>query len=106
MEILLPPLADSDRNIHLGVKHVLRFELLHQAVGDEFVVAGGLQVLSKCLERHEESKEILVLVERFGLGKSARLAMSLAQFDEGGRRDRAFQVKVKLGLGKGADERG
>ena len=63
LEILLPPQAHSDRDVHFGVQHILRFELFHQSIGDEFVVFGSLQLFSHRLERHQKSGEVLVTVK-------------------------------------------
>ena len=37
-EILLPPEADANRSNHLRMKHVLRFQPLHQPVSNQLVV--------------------------------------------------------------------
>ena len=57
-EILLAPKADADGDDHLGVQNVLRFQPLHQAVGDELVVFGSAEVSGDVLERGEESGEV------------------------------------------------
>ena len=60
------PMDDSDRDIHLGMQHVLRVQLLHHAIGDEFVVVGSTQALSDCLEGQQKAGEVFVLIERAG----------------------------------------
>ena len=88
------------------MKNVLRFELLHQAVGDQLVVVRRLQVFGKGLECHQETEEVFVLIKRLGFGQRALFALPLAQFDEGLRRNRAFEMQVQLSLRKRADEGG
>ena len=62
-ELASAPVNHADRDIHLGMQHVLRVQLLHHAIGDELVVVGSAQTLGDCLKRQQESSEVLVLVE-------------------------------------------
>ena len=80
-EILLAPEADADGDDDLGVKDVLRFEALHQAVGDEFVVIGSAQVSGNVFEGGEESGEVFVAVELLDFSRCcARHVVALAEF--------------------------
>ncbi len=87
------------------MQHVLRFQLLHQPVGDQLVVVRSLQIIGERFESHQEARKILVLIKRFGFGDCAVSPMPLAQFDERLRRNRAFEMQVQLGFRQGADER-
>ena len=80
--------------------------MLHQAVGDQLVIFGRLQVFGESLERHEEAEKILVLIKRLGFGNRAFFAVPAAEFDQSLRRDRAFEMEVEFGFGKCADEAG
>src|SRR5215831_900830 len=100
VEILLAPQVDANRDVDLGVQDIFRLELLHQAIGDELVVSGSLEVFGDGLEGHQESGEVGVAVDGFDFFERAELAMTGAEFEEGGRVDGAFEVKVKVGLGK------
>ena len=52
-----------DRDVDLGMQHVLRVQLLHHAIGDELVVVGGAQPLGHGFEGQQKSGEVLVLVQ-------------------------------------------
>src|SRR6266404_788099 len=67
-EILLAPEADADRNNHLGMQNVLRFQPLHQPVRNEFVVFSGAQVPRHILESRQEAREVFVVVEPLHFG--------------------------------------
>ena len=86
------------------MKHMLRLEPFHHAVGDEFVIVGGLQIFGYRLERHQEAVEILVAVELLDFGQAAALAMTLAQFEQSSGIDRTFKMEMQLGFGQGNDE--
>src|SRR5215469_4332982 len=101
VEILLAPQVDADRDVDLGVQDSFRFELFHQAIGDELVVGGGLEVFGDFLEGHQESGEVGVAVDGFNFFKRAELAMTGAEFEKGRRVDGAFEVEVEVGLGEG-----
>ena len=103
-EILLAPEADSDRNIHFGVQHAFFFQALHQAVGDEFVVFGRAQVLGDVFEGEQEAGEIFVAVERVDFGLRDAFAAALAEFEQRGGFDCAFEMQVEFGLGELAEE--
>src|SRR5215831_19214550 len=57
-EVLLAIQTDPNRNVNFGMQHIFRFELFHQAVGDEFVVARSLQERGDVLERGEKTREV------------------------------------------------
>ena len=57
------PVNHADRDVHLRMQHVLRMQLLHHAIGDEFVVVGGAQALGDRLEGQQKSGEIFVLIK-------------------------------------------
>ena len=57
-EILIPPQADSHRNVDLGVQNVFFLQLLHEAVGNEFVVLRRAQMLGDSFEGHQETVEV------------------------------------------------
>jgi hypothetical protein len=105
-EILLAAQADADRDVNFGVQNVLGFQLLHEAVGDEFVVVGAAEVLADRFERHEEAREIGVVVELGDFGVGDSVSVALAEFEQGGGFDGALEMQVQLGLGKLADEAG
>src|SRR5580700_8519757 len=105
-EILLAAQADADRDVNFGVENVLRFQLLHEAVGDELVVVGAAEMLADRLERHEETSEIGVVVELGGFGEGGGVSMTLAEFNQRRGFDGALKMQVQLGLGKMADEAG
>src|SRR3982074_128078 len=77
LEILLAPQTDSHGHVHFGMEHVFPFELFHQAVGDELIVVGGLEVFGHCLEGHQKAIEVLVAVELFNLSEGAASAVAL-----------------------------
>src|SRR6185369_1857069 len=60
IEILSPPENHAYRYKHFSVQHPLRGELLHQAIGHQFVIVGIAHPLGHGLERHQESSEVLV----------------------------------------------
>src|ERR1035437_3595678 len=99
-EILLAPEADADRNHHLRMKDVLRLQPLHQPVSDQLVVFRGAQVAGNILESHEEAREVLKVVELLDFGERGPFhPVTLAQFEQRGRLDRAFEMQMELGLG-------
>ena len=61
-------------------------------------------MLGHVLEREKEAREVLVAVELFDFGERSPLAVALAQFEQSGRLDRAFEMEVQLGLGQLAEE--
>src|SRR5271165_5058860 len=112
-ELAATPMNDADRDVHLRVQHVLRVQLLHHAIGDEFVIVSSPQPLSDSLEGQQEAGEILVLVQRPGflLGKNTsavgdvciaivsggkRSGMAAAQLRQRRRIDSALEMKVQL----------
>jgi len=86
------------------VQHVLRFKLLHQAVGDELVVFGCLEIFGHGFEGHEEGIEVLVAVQLFYLSDGAGFSVALSEFDQRCWIDRTFQMQMQLSLGKGNEE--
>src|SRR6185312_14976373 len=106
IEILLSPQADTDRHVHFGVQHISGLELLHQAIGDQFIIFGSSQLFGESLEGHQKTEEILVLVERFCLRDGAMFAVLAPEFDQGLRRDRTFQMQVQLSLRQSTDKSG
>src|SRR5579885_1408629 len=93
-KIQLAPKTHANGNIHLGVEHIFRFKLLHEAVCDQFVVVWCLQVFSQRLECHQEAGKIFVLIECFDFCERALFPMSLAEFDQRPRRDRPFEMQM------------
>ena len=87
------------------MKHILRLEPFHHAVGDEFVIVGGLQIFGDRLEGHQEAVEILVAVELLDFRTGAALAVTLAQFKQRGGIDRTFKMEMQFSFGQGHDER-
>src|SRR5580704_4060786 len=105
-EILLAAQAHADRDVNFGMENVLRFQLLHEAVGDELVVVGAAEMFADRLERHEETSEIGVVVELGGFGEGGGVSMTLAEFNQRRGFDGALKMQVQLGFGKLADEAG
>ena len=87
------------------MQNVLRFKPLHQAVGDEFVVVGRLQVFGHSLESHQKTIEIPVTVKLFNVPQRAGLTMPLAQFKQRRRIDRTLKMQMQLSLGKRNNKR-
>ena len=77
---------DSYRQVHLGVYHVLRVQLLHHAVGDELVILSGAQALGYRFEGQKKAGEVAVLIERAGffLGEHPPAALEVAVAIVGG----------------------
>ena len=86
------------------MQHVLRFEPFHQAVRDEFVVVGGLEIFRHGLESHQKAVEVLVAVELFDVRQGAGLAVPLPEFKQSTGINRAFEMKMQLSLGQGDNE--
>src|SRR2546423_2006398 len=63
IEILLPPLHPTHRDIHLTMQHVLRMQTLHELVGDQLKVFRSAQPLGYRLERHQEALKIGIAVQ-------------------------------------------
>src|SRR5208337_2519996 len=61
-EFLSSPQYNTDGNTHLGMANILRLQLLHHAIGDEFVIFSRAQPLGDRLEGPQKSSEVLVLV--------------------------------------------
>ena len=68
IELLAAPEDDADADEDFGVQAAFGGELFDETVGDEFEVFGIAQALGDRLEGDEEAGEILVVVERGGLG--------------------------------------
>src|ERR1700730_16382195 len=101
IEVLLAPQTDSHCNVHFGVQHVFPFELFHQAVGDELIVVGALEVFGHCFEGHQKAIEVFVAVELFNLSARAASAVALPELEKSRRINGALQMKMQLCLGKG-----
>src|SRR5271165_1361433 len=116
-EFLSPPLHHSGRDVHLGVQNILRMQLLHHAIGDEFVVLGGTQPLGDRLKCPQKPGEMLVAIEfaRLFFSEDAPAVLDVAVTVVGGRQrpkmspaqlsqrlgiDRALKMQVQLGLGQ------
>ncbi len=123
IELLAAPENDADADEDLGMQAAFGGELFDHAVGDELEVLGIAQPLGDRFEGDEKAGEIRVVVERGGFGDGERTVrvgqrlvtiagprkrrvMLLAELAEGQRIDRAFEMKVQLGLGKARDEVG
>ncbi len=94
------------RDVNFGVENVFRFQLLHEAVGDELVVVGTAEMLADGFERHEEAGEIGVVVKLGGFGEGGAVSVALAEFEQSGGFNRALEMQVQFGLGELADETG
>ena len=104
LKILLAVKAHTDRDIDFSVQNIFFFQLLHQAVGREFVIIGAAEMRADFLERHEEAAEVGVAIERFGFGEGCVFSVALAKFVQGGRLDGSFEMQVELRLGQLTDE--
>ena len=117
IKLLATPEDDADADEDLGVQAAFGGELFDKAIGDELEVLGIAQALGDRLKGDEEAGEILVIVERGGLGDGKgtmrvgqgliaiagpwkRRVMLLAELAEGQRIDRAFEMEVEFGLGQ------
>ncbi len=59
------------------------------------------------LEGREKAREVLVVVELLDFGERGPLhPMTLPQFEQRGRLDRAFEMQMELGLREREDEAG
>ena len=104
--VIAPHVDDADGDEDLGVDDALLGEMLHHAPCGEFVVVGVHELARDGLEGVDEAGEVSELVKRFRLGKGDRRGVvALAQLDERGGRDGAFEMEMKFGLGEAADER-
>ena len=103
--MIAPHVDDADGDEDLGVDHALLGEVLHHAPRCEFVVFGVHELAGDGLEGFDEAGEISELVEGFGFAQGDGLGVvALAELDERGGRDGAFEMEMKLGLGQAADE--
>src|SRR5580692_8036316 len=85
--------------------HTLSSELLHHPPGGELVVLRAAQQPGNHLERLKKFRKILEVIKSLGLLQAERPGVvTQAELDEGGGRDGALEVKMKLGLGQAADE--
>ena len=104
--MIAPHVNDADGDEYLGVDDALLGEMLHHAPGSEFVVPSVHQLAGDSLEGLDEAGEVSELVEGFSVRLRDRgCVVALAQLNERGWGDGAFEVKMQLGLGKAADER-
>ena len=103
-EILLAKKTDANRDIDLGVQHVLFFQALHEPVRDEFVVVGSAKMSADSFKCHQETLKIGVAVKRLNLGQRGSIAVEFAEFEQGSGLDRPLEVQVQLRLGELADE--
>ena len=87
------------------MQHIVRFKTLHQAISDQLVVFGGLQMFRYSFESHEKAIEIFELIELFdGTKRSICCAVALHELQQSERFDGAFEMQVQFGLGKREDE--
>src|SRR6185437_355593 len=98
--------ADPNRDIHLGVQHVLSLEMLHQPISNELIVLWRSQVFGERLEGHQKTGEIFVLIKRFRLSEAAVFPMPVLELYERLRRNRTFEMQVQLSFRECADEWG
>src|SRR5579859_4837371 len=63
LEVMLPPMHDSDRDIYLGMQHPLLVQPLHHPVSGQLKIVSGEQTLRDCLKGHQESVKIGIFVE-------------------------------------------
>lgn len=102
---IAPVIDDPDRDVDLGMNDPLFGEMLRHAPGREFVVFGRDEAFRNGFESEKESGEVGEVVERFCLmQRDRRGVVALAQFDECGRCDGAFEVKMELRFGQAADK--
>ena len=82
------------------MKHVLRFQPLHQPVSNQLVVFRSAQVSRHILESREEAGKVFVVVELLDFGeRGAFHPVPLPQFQQRGRLDRALEMQMQFGLG-------
>src|ERR1700674_697388 len=106
-EVLLAPEANTDRNNDLRMQNVLRFQPLHQPVGDQLVVFRRAQMSRHVFESRQETREVCVVVKLLPFGERRTLhRMTLPQFEQRGRLDGALEMQMELGLWECADEAG
>ena len=99
IEVQLPVITNTDRDIDLCMQHVLRFELLHEAVRDQFVVFRCPQKFADCFEGEQEPGEVVIRVNFLRLlDRGMRNPAPFLQFDQRRWLDRTFEVEVKFGL--------
>ena len=104
--VVSPEINDANRDVNLRMDDPLGGQLLHHAPGSEFVVLSMHQLARHGLEGFYETGEVSELVEGFSFRpRYRRCVVALAQLNERGGGDSAFEVKMQLGLGKAADER-
>src|SRR5438309_950914 len=58
-EILLTPQTEANANVNLGVQDILCCELFHEAISNQFIIFGRLQIFGDRLEGHLEATKIL-----------------------------------------------
>src|SRR5260370_11517045 len=106
-EVLLAPEADTDRNNTLRMQNALRFQPLHQPVGDQLVVFRRAQMSRHVFESRQETREVFVVVKLLPFGERRTIhRVTLPQFEQRGRLDRALEMQMELGLWECADEAG
>src|SRR6202158_3084869 len=106
-EILFAPEADADRNNNLPMQDVLRFQSLHQPVCNQLVVFWGAEMSRHILESRQEACEVFVVIEPLHFGERRTIhPVTLPQFEQSRRLDRAFEMQMELGLRELEDEAG
>jgi hypothetical protein len=100
---------------------VLRGQLLHQPVSNQFVVFGRAQALRHRLEGQQKAGEVPVIVDRARLfngelaaavldipvaiiGRGQRGVVTPAEFGKRLGIDRTLEMKMQFGFGKGKNE--
>jgi hypothetical protein len=79
----------------------LRFQAFHQAINNQLIIFGRAQMAGDIFEGKKESRKVGELVELLDFGeRRAFHAVALAEFEERGGLDRAFEMQMEFGLGQ------
>jgi len=91
--MVAPHVDDSNRDEHFSVHHSLFGQTLHHAPRRQLVVFRMSELPGHGFEGFDETGEVRELVEGSGFIQSHGFGVvSLAEFDKGGREDRALEV--------------
>ena len=91
-EVLLAVETHSNGHVDFRMQGVFFFQVLHQAVRDEFVIIRPAQVGAHFLEGHQKTLEVGVVVERLGFRQRGSVAVPLAEFQQSCCVDRALEM--------------
>src|SRR5262249_33857010 len=90
----------SDRESHLSVDDAVPKELFAQIVRNQSIVRGIAEVTGNPFKGVEKTEKVRVVVAAAYLVLAGGNAVSGSQFADSRRLNCAFEMKVKLGLGK------